>query len=85
MRILLATVLAFQCTRCVFADPLTVEEISLMLRCGYSSETVLRILSNRHFAGDLNPATEKQLTDVNASPALIDALKSGSIQTQSKH
>ena len=77
MRILLAAVLVFQCTRFVFAEPLTVKEISLMLRSGYSSETVLRILSDRHFAGNLNPAAEKELTNVNASPALLDALKSG--------
>jgi hypothetical protein len=48
-----------------------------MLRCGYSSEIILHTLSNRHFAGDLNPAAEKELKAVNASPSLIDALKSG--------
>jgi hypothetical protein len=84
MRILLAMVLVFQCTRCVSAEPLTVKEITLMLHCGYSSETVLRVLSNRHFAGDLNPAAEKELTNVNASPSLIDALKSGNYSASSQ-
>jgi tetratricopeptide (TPR) repeat protein len=77
MRILLAVVFVFYCTRSVFAEPLTVKEISLMLRSGYKSETILRDLSARHFAGTLDPAAEQQLRDANASPALIDALKSG--------
>jgi len=35
------------------------------------------MLSDRHFTGDLDPTAEKQLRDVNASLALLDALKSG--------
>jgi hypothetical protein len=80
MRILMATIFVCHCAGCLFAQqlpPLTVKEISLMLRSGYSSETILRDLSVRHFAGTFDPATEEQLRQSNASSALIDALKSG--------
>lgn len=48
-----------------------------MLRSGFTSETILRDLSDRHFADKVDPTAEKELTEANASPALIDALKSG--------
>jgi len=48
-----------------------------MLRSGFTSETILRDLSDRQFADKVDPTTEKELTEANASPALIDALKSG--------
>ena len=48
-----------------------------MLRSGYSSETILTDLSARHFADTLDSAAEKQLREAKASPALLDALKSG--------
>lgn len=48
-----------------------------MLRSGYTSETILRDLSARHFADKVDPTAEKQLREANASPALLDALKSG--------
>jgi hypothetical protein len=76
VRILLAVVLVLQCARCAFAEPLTVKEIGLMLRCGYSSEAVLRSLSGRHFGGKIDPTTEKELGKAKAAPALIDALQS---------
>jgi hypothetical protein len=80
MRILLATIFVYHCAGCLFAQqspPLTVKEIGLMLRSGYSSETILRDLSVRHFAGTFDLAAEEQLRQSNASSALIDALKSG--------
>jgi len=77
MRILVAAVVAFQCTRSVFAEPLTVNEISLMLRSGCSSETILNDVSVRHFAEKIDPVSEEQLRGLHASQALIDALKSG--------
>jgi hypothetical protein len=58
------------------SPPLTVKEISLMLRSGCGSETILRDLSYRHFAGPLDLEAEKQLRQTDASPALLDALKS---------
>jgi hypothetical protein len=47
-----------------------------MLRSGYTSETILRDLPNRHFADKVDPTADKELREANASPALIDALKS---------
>jgi nucleoredoxin len=61
--------------------PLTTKEVTLMLRSGYSSEAVQRELSIRRFAESCDAAGEKALTDAGASPALIDALKSGSYQS----
>ena len=48
-----------------------------MLRSGYSSEAVLRELSTRHFASDLDSASEQQLVRAGANPSLITALRSG--------
>ena len=58
--------------------PLTIKEVSLMLRAGYSSESVQRELSVRRFAGSCDAAAEKALQDAGAAPALIDAIKNGS-------
>jgi hypothetical protein len=57
--------------------PLSAKEIGLMLRSGYSSEAVLRELSTRHFAGDLDSAAEQQLVRAGANQSLISALQSG--------
>ena len=56
--------------------PLTVKDVSLMLRSGYSSEEVLRELSTRKFADAFDSAAEKELTKIGASPALIEELRS---------
>ena len=58
--------------------PLTVKDISLMLRTGYSNEAVLHELSARHFADTCDESAKKMLTQSGASPALISALNSGS-------
>jgi nucleoredoxin len=58
--------------------PLTTKEVTLMLRAGFSSESVQRELSVRHFASPCDAAAEKTLREAGAAPALIDALKSGS-------
>ncbi len=87
MRALLTMILVFHCAQPLVAGqlpPLTVKEINLMLRSGYSSETILKDLSVRHFADTLDLETEKQLMQANASPALLHALKSGS-NTASPH
>ncbi len=55
----------------------TVAEISLMLRSGCSSATVLQDVATRHFVGTLDLEAEIRIREVNASPALIQALKSG--------
>jgi nucleoredoxin len=57
--------------------PLTIKEISLMLRSGYSSNALMQELSTRHFAEKLDGEKEKTLIQVGASAELIAALKSG--------
>jgi nucleoredoxin len=57
--------------------PLTVKEMSLMLRSGYSSDALIQELAARHFADKLDADKEKTLTQAGASAELIAALKSG--------
>src|ERR1700720_964634 len=57
--------------------PLTVKEISLMLRAGYSSNTLMQELSARHFAEKLDSEQEKTLIQSGASAELIAGLKNG--------
>jgi nucleoredoxin len=59
--------------------PLTVKDVSLMLRSGYSSDAVQQELRARHFFGPLDANGEKNLTQAGASPALINALKMGAL------
>jgi len=67
--------------------PLTMKEVSLMLRSGYSSEAVRQEISVRHLAGTCDAAAEKTLREAGAAPALIEAIKSGSyaISTAEAH
>jgi hypothetical protein len=53
----------------------TLNEISLMLRSGFSSATVLQELRTRHFAGNIDSEAETNLQTFGASPELIAALK----------
>ena len=57
--------------------PLTVSEISLMLRSGYSSAMIERELAVRHFGDNLDEAKRKTLMNAGATPQLLDALSSG--------
>ena len=57
--------------------PLTVNEIGLMLRSGYSSNSLVQELTTRHFADTVDEAKEKTLVKAGASAELIAALKSG--------
>jgi nucleoredoxin len=57
--------------------PLTVSEIGLMLRSGYSSNSLMQELSKRHFADTVDETKEKTLVKAGASSDLIAALKSG--------
>lgn len=52
-----------------------------MLRSGYSSEAVQRELSERHLAEPCDTAAEAALRGAGATPALIEAMKSGAYQT----
>ena len=56
--------------------PLTIKEISLMLRSGYSSNAIMQELSIRYFAEKLDVEKEKTLLQAGASAELITALKS---------
>lgn len=57
--------------------PLTSKEVSLMLRSGYSSPTVMKELARRHFAEAVDPDKEEALLKAGASEGLLNALKSG--------
>jgi thiol-disulfide isomerase/thioredoxin len=57
--------------------PLTVNPIGLMLRAGYSSNSLMHELSTRHFADAVDETNEKALVKAGASAELIAALKSG--------
>ena len=57
--------------------PLTATEIGLMLRSGYSSNSLMQELSKRHFADAIDETKEKTLLKAGASAELIAALKSG--------
>lgn len=57
--------------------PLSLKDVSLMLRSGYSSEVVEREVAARHFIGTLDAAGEKNLVQSGASATLINGLKTG--------
>lgn len=61
-----------------FCGAITLDEISLMLRSGFSSETIVReeLVGGRVY-GSFDAAREKEFKKLNASAALIEALKSG--------
>ena len=82
MRLLLILAFSFASALSVVSGvvPLTANDVSLMLRSGYSSEAVLRELSTRHFADTLDPEMEKQLIHAGANAELIQALRSGAYQ-----
>jgi thiol-disulfide isomerase/thioredoxin len=56
---------------------LTTNDISLMLRTGYSSKTVLKELAQRKFADTIDSTQETQLIHAGATPELLLTLKSG--------
>ena len=57
--------------------PMSLKEVSLMLRSGYSSDAVEREVATRHFIGTLDANGEKNLVQAGASPALVSGLKAG--------
>jgi nucleoredoxin len=62
---------------CAGTLPLTVSEISLMLRSGYTSATVEQEIAARHFADTLDESKSKKLIEAGASAQLIEALAGG--------
>jgi nucleoredoxin len=79
MRLLLITLLSAATVSRAIAGPmpLTAKEIGLMLRTGYSSNSVENELATRHFADTLDEAKEATLVKAGASPKLIGILKNG--------
>lgn len=68
------------CCICGAPAPLTIKEVSLMLRSGYSSEAILQELSKRKFGETLDSTGEEQLVKAGASKSLISTLESGVYQ-----
>lgn len=58
-------------------SPLTTNDISLMLRTGYSSKTILRELAERKFADTIDSDKETRLIHAGVTPELLLTLKSG--------
>jgi nucleoredoxin len=79
MRIVLLMVFLVAAPRFALSSvmPLTAKEIGLMLRSGYSSETILRELSARRFGDQFDSEIEKQLIRAGANSSLIEALRGG--------
>jgi nucleoredoxin len=80
MRFLLGSLLLFALAAFGFAGnlaPLSLKDVGLMLRGGYSSAAVEKELTERHFLGGLDAAGEKTLIQAGATPQLIGKLKSG--------
>lgn len=57
--------------------PLTVKDVSLMLRSGYSAAAVQQEVAARHFIGTLDAGAEKSLLQAGAPPEFTQALRSG--------
>jgi hypothetical protein len=79
MRTVLLTVFLVAAARCALSSvmPLTAKEIGLMLRSGYSSETILHEISARRFGDQFDSEIEKQLIRAGANSSLIEALRGG--------
>ena len=75
-RLLLLFVAILVVTATASPQPLSNKEIALMLRSGYSSESVLVEITRRGALETLDPATRKSLLEFRASPQLIAALES---------
>jgi nucleoredoxin len=86
MRCLLSLLIFLGCARLSQSAtrPLTVKEIGLMLRSGYSSPTVVQELQKRRFADTLDADKETALIKAGASEPLIDALKGGAYTLSAK-
>jgi len=82
MRLFVLGVMLFGSTQFAWGEglPLTTKQVSLMLRSGYSSETVMRELATHHFGDSFDSTVESQLIKAGASPALLNAMRSGSFQ-----
>jgi nucleoredoxin len=80
MRLLIVLALLLQNVALLLAGklpPLTIREVSLMLRSGYSVGAVQREVATRHFLEPIDAAAEKTLLQAGATTGFIAALKSG--------
>jgi nucleoredoxin len=78
MRVLLASTIFFVSFRLIANPaPMTIKDVSLMLRSGFSAEAVEREVVIRHFIGTLDATAEAKLLQAGASLALIHGLKTG--------
>jgi len=75
LSLLLAVALAV--TSAAGSLPLTNKEITLMLRSGYSSDSVLAEVQSRRVLGTLDPAAKKSIVEFGANAQLVAALESG--------
>lgn len=57
--------------------PLTLKEVALMLRSGYSSESVLQEIAQRRMSEPLDEPAKKSLLEAGASARLIESLAGG--------
>jgi nucleoredoxin len=64
--------------------PLTPKEVSLMLRSGYSSTSIIQELGKRRFAGVIDADLESTLLKAGATQALLEALKRGDYAVSEK-
>ena len=60
--------------------PLTLKDVSLMLRSGYSSDAVVKELAEKKFAAAFDQTMETELVKAGASQSLIDVFRSGVYQ-----
>ncbi len=56
---------------------MTANEVGLMLRSGYTNDTVVRDLAKRHFADTIDAKSEAMLIQAGATMELVSALKNG--------
>lgn len=66
------------------STPLTIHDLSLMLRSGYSSDAVLHELSERRLAENFDSTAEKQLVQIGATGSLLEALRSHAFELSAK-
>src|SRR5947207_2509888 len=67
---------AFAVTSAAGSLPLTNKEITLMLRSGYSSDSVLIEVQSRRVLDALDPAAKKSMIEFGANAQLVAALES---------
>lgn len=80
MRLVFLGIFAVVCSAISVAaglPPLTVKDISLMLRSGYSTAAVEREVATRRCGDAIDASAEKNLLQAGASPTLIVGLKTG--------